>query len=58
MTNIPKDAVMQQIEEYKRTASNVFDKAREPMKDLQEVNYQLGRIRAYQELAQWIETNF
>ena len=58
MKNIPKDVVMNQLNEYMNQAVTVLTAAREPSTSLEDINFQQGRIRAYRELAQWIETNF
>ena len=51
---IPKEDIENQLNEYKLHAAGQFLTARNPKEDLNKVNYDLGRIAAYNEILNWI----
>lgn len=58
MTVIPKDDLMNQLNEDMNQAVERLTAARNPSTSLEEVNFQQGRIRAYRELAVWLNSNY
>lgn len=57
MNVIPKDRILETLSDYESALVGALTN-RQKADDLNEVNFQKGKIYAYRELANWIHTNY